>query len=195
MNFEYDLVSVEAKYHDKCFSNFLLVSGKGDAGRPLDENIRIAMENVFHYKENNDDCQFTLAELKDMMKDYVPDDKTIITKLIARYGNNIVITTKSKSLTIICFRGTASNILTNSWYEEKKQNHCDERLRIVEAAASIIKEDIRSVTIIHDLYPPPSRMLDNINDEIPNTLTHFLHQLIVKNKKGQTKKMKQNVQP
>lgn len=121
VNFEYDLVSVEAKYHDKCFSNFLLVSGKGDAGRPLDENIRIAMENVFHYIENNDDCQFTLAELKDIMKDYVPDDKTIIKKLIARYGNNIVITTKSKSLTIICFRDTASNILTNSWYEKKKK--------------------------------------------------------------------------
>ncbi|KAK0071874.1 hypothetical protein PV326_000716, partial [Microctonus aethiopoides] len=45
INFEYDLVSVEAKYHGTCFSNFLLVRGKGDAGRPLDENIKIAMEN------------------------------------------------------------------------------------------------------------------------------------------------------
>ncbi|KAL4706763.1 hypothetical protein ACJJTC_018144 [Scirpophaga incertulas] len=165
VNFEYDLVSVEAKYHDKCFSNFLLVSGKGDAGCPLDENIRIAMENVFQYIENHDDCQFTLAELKDIMKDYVPDDKTIINKLIARYGNNIVITTKSKSLTIICFRDTASNILTNSWYEEKKQNQCDELLRIVEAAASIIKEDIRSVTIIHDSYPPPSRIIKKVKQK------------------------------
>ncbi|KAK0078035.1 hypothetical protein PV326_009641 [Microctonus aethiopoides] len=43
INFEYDLVSVEAKYHGECFSNFVLVSGKGDAGRPLDENIEIAM--------------------------------------------------------------------------------------------------------------------------------------------------------
>ncbi|KAK0072595.1 hypothetical protein PV325_011128, partial [Microctonus aethiopoides] len=58
----YDLVSVEAKYHGKCFSNFVLVKGQGDAGRSLDENIKIAMENVFHYIENNDDCQFTLAE-------------------------------------------------------------------------------------------------------------------------------------
>lgn len=47
VNFEYDLVSVEAKYHDKCFSSFLLVSGKSDAGRPMDANIRIAMENFF----------------------------------------------------------------------------------------------------------------------------------------------------
>lgn len=121
VNFEYDLVSVEAKYHDKCFSNFLLVSGKGDAGRPSDENIRIAMENVFHYIESNDDCQFTLAELKNVMKDYVPDDKTMIKKLIARYGSNIVITTKSKSLTIICFRDTATNILSNSWYDNRKK--------------------------------------------------------------------------
>lgn len=189
VNFQYDLVSVEAKYHDKCFSNFLLLSGKGDVGRPLDENIRIAMDNVFHYIENNDDCQFTLAELKDVIQGYVPDDKTIIKKLIARYGSNIVITTKSKSLTIICFRDTADNILTNSWYEERKTNFCDERSRIVEAAASIIKEDIRSITIIHDSYPPPTQMLDKINDDIPQTLSHFLHELIVKNKKGPTKKV------
>lgn len=120
-NFEYNLLSVQPKYHDKCFSNFLLVSGKGDAGHPLDENIRFAMDNVFHYIENNDDCQFTLAELKNVMKDYVPDDKTIIKKLIARYGSNIVITTKSKSLTMICFRDTATNILSNSWYEVRKK--------------------------------------------------------------------------
>ncbi|KAG8320736.1 hypothetical protein J6590_061977 [Homalodisca vitripennis] len=49
VNFEYDLVSIEAKYHEKCFSNFLSLSGKGDVGRPLDENIRIAMDNAFHY--------------------------------------------------------------------------------------------------------------------------------------------------
>lgn len=120
INFKYDLASDEAMYHGKCFSNFILVSGKGDAGRPLDENIEIVMENVFHYIKNNDDCQFTLAELKDVMKDYIPDDRTIIKKLIARYGSNIVITARSKSLTIICFRDTATNILTNSWYEEKK---------------------------------------------------------------------------
>lgn len=72
---------------------------------------------------------------------------------------------------------------------QQKKNHCDERLRIVEAAASIIKEDIRSITIVRDSYPPPGHMLDDINKDIPKTLTHFLHELIMKNKKGETKKI------
>ncbi|KAK0160201.1 hypothetical protein PV328_007629 [Microctonus aethiopoides] len=59
INFEYDLVSVEAKYHGKCFSNFILVTGKGDAGRPFDENIKIAMENPARYQ-----CRFFTSSLQ-----------------------------------------------------------------------------------------------------------------------------------
>lgn len=58
------------------------------------------MDNIFYYTENNDDCQFTLAEFNDEIECYVPNDKTITRKLIAWYGSNIVIM-KSKSLIII----------------------------------------------------------------------------------------------
>lgn len=46
-------------------------------GRPLDNNINEAMENVFSYIENHEDCQFTLSELKQTSTDFKPDDKTI----------------------------------------------------------------------------------------------------------------------
>ncbi|KAK0160419.1 hypothetical protein PV328_007830 [Microctonus aethiopoides] len=59
INFVYDLVSVEAKYHGKCFSNFVLVRGKDDAGRPLDKNIKIAMENPARYQ-----CRFFTSPLQ-----------------------------------------------------------------------------------------------------------------------------------
>lgn len=55
VNFEHDLVSVEAKYHNK----FIVSTWKG---RPLDKKT---MDNIFHYIENNNDCQFILAELKE----------------------------------------------------------------------------------------------------------------------------------
>lgn len=44
VNFEYDLVSAEAKHHEKCISSFLLVNGKDDTDRQLNENIRIVMK-------------------------------------------------------------------------------------------------------------------------------------------------------
>ncbi|GFS98488.1 uncharacterized protein TNCV_3478781 [Trichonephila clavipes] len=63
-------------------------------------------------------------------------------------------------------------------------NSEEERLRIVEAAAAIIHEDIRSSVIETKSYPPPSKMLIKENQEIPKSLLHFYEEVIMKNRKG-----------
>lgn len=146
------------------------------------------MDEIFYYIENNEDYQFTLEELKEIPKDYVPANPTIISKLIER--NNVVITTKSKSMTIICFRDTQTNILCKSWYENRKQNPKEERLRIVEAAASIIREDITLFVVNTEFYPPPNKMFDDVNTDIPESLSFFIDERILKNKKGKKEKLK-----
>ncbi|GFY69736.1 uncharacterized protein TNIN_358321 [Trichonephila inaurata madagascariensis] len=60
----------------------------------------------------------------------------------------------------------------------------DEWLRIVEAAAAIIHEDIRSSVVEAKSYPPPSKMLIKENQEIPKSLLHFSQEVIMKNRKG-----------
>jgi hypothetical protein len=35
------------------------------------------MEEIFPYIENNDNCQFSLKEIKRVCKNKVPDDRTI----------------------------------------------------------------------------------------------------------------------
>lgn len=72
----------------------------------------------------------------------------------------------------------------------KKKYPEAERLRIVEAAAAIIREDIRTSIVETKSYPPPNKMLDNVNQEIPKTLLHFLEEVIIKNKKGQIDHLK-----
>ncbi|GFY50417.1 hypothetical protein TNIN_352511 [Trichonephila inaurata madagascariensis] len=42
---------------------------------------------------------------------------------------------------------TQAKILSKAWYDSKKRDPEEERLRIVEAAASIIREDIRSSVV------------------------------------------------
>lgn len=86
-----------------------------------------------------------MAELKDVCKDFTPDKK-IKSKLIEIYGKKIVITTKNRSLTIICFTDVQHDLLNKAWYE-KKSNEKEEHLRILERAAAIIREDIRSVVV------------------------------------------------
>ncbi|GFY68216.1 hypothetical protein TNIN_257311 [Trichonephila inaurata madagascariensis] len=65
-----------------------------------------------------------------------------------------------------------------------KSDPKDKWLRIVEAAAAIIREDIWSSVVETKSYPPPSKMLIKENQEIPKSVLHFLQEVIMKNRKG-----------
>lgn len=64
---------------------------------------------------------------------------------------------KVGSFTIISFRDAHAHILSKVWYDNKSSNLQAERLRIVEAAASIIREDNRSSIVETKSYPPASQ--------------------------------------
>ncbi|KAE9525653.1 hypothetical protein AGLY_014180, partial [Aphis glycines] len=190
IEYEYDLVAAEAKYHNNCYNSFLRPSSGGKIGRPEDNSVILAMEEIFVYIENNDDCQFSLKELKGICKNKVPDDKTIKKRLKLKYDNRIIITEKQGSLTIICFIDKQYDVLNKVWYDSKKQNIGEERFRILKAAATILREDIQSVVCDTKNYPPPSQMFENINREIPESLTYFLELLILKNKRHKLENLK-----
>lgn len=182
-----DLVVVNAKYHKDCYASTMIKEKDNESskGRPQDENVANAMDIIYWYIENYDDCQFTLQEFKGLLDDYILDDKTIKSKLIERYGrDNIVWSSKSGSPTIICFRSIEHEVLSKSWYESKLQNEKEERLRILKAAASIIRQDIRSQVCQNDYYPPSDNMFEHVNDFIPASLDFFTKEMILKDKKG-----------
>ncbi|KAF0737722.1 Uncharacterized protein FWK35_00023698 [Aphis craccivora] len=90
-------------------------------GRPQDESVKLAMYEIFDYIENNEDCQFTLSELKEVLTtDFIPDSKTIYSKLMEHYGKKIIITPKQGQSTIICFIESQFTSLSKSWCEKKK---------------------------------------------------------------------------
>lgn len=60
-DFYFDLESAWATYNEKCFYNFECVNIV--VGRHLDETNVIVMEEIIRYFKNNNDSQFTLAEL------------------------------------------------------------------------------------------------------------------------------------
>lgn len=77
---EIDLVAAKAKYHNNCFVKFCAPITDHNVGRPLDGDVITATEQTFSFIEINEDCQFTLIELKAALTNITPDDKTIITK-------------------------------------------------------------------------------------------------------------------
>lgn len=66
----------------------------------------------------------------------------------------------------------------------------DQLLRIIEAPATIIREDIRLVVNIPYASPSPNQMFDNMNENIPKIYSDFIEKFISTNQKGYIKKLK-----
>ena len=61
-----DAVAIDVMYHLDCDRNFCRIKEKTESS--VKENIHLAMDDVFYYLENCDDCQFTMSEIMKQIK-------------------------------------------------------------------------------------------------------------------------------
>lgn len=141
------------------------------------------MEHVFNYIESNlDDSQFSINEIRDAVKVDLPDNKTIQRRIVEHYGENIIMTGTKGKQTIFCFVSTGQKILQEKWYSDRQSDEETERLRVVRAAANIVLEDIRSAVFETSFYPSPSYFLNDVSNDVPNTLKIFIKTIVTKYK-------------
>ena len=77
-----------------------------------DEAANSAMVEIYKFIESNDDCQFTLDELKNVSKNVALGNRTIRLRLKINYGSRIIIREKPGKLTFICFVDNYQDILS-----------------------------------------------------------------------------------
>lgn len=179
-----DLVAAEAIYHQDCFTKFFshtVPTGKR-RGRPEADYVVEAMEEIHSFLENNDECQHLLSKLMSKVTGTIPDERTVKIKLKEKYKERIIITNNKKMVPTVCFLDTGMKILSNSWYENRNNDEKAERLRIVQTAAAIIREDIQSQLYDTTCYPPSDNFLKDAYSCIPETLQSFLDHVIHKEK-------------
>ncbi|KMQ90383.1 hypothetical protein RF55_9871 [Lasius niger] len=157
-------------------------------GRPQTEGLASAFEELCEFIDNSDDCQFTLQELMRKLEENLLDSsyismKMLKIKLMEEYGDGVVFATMRNKPTIVCFRGFGLKLI-NSWYTEKAKDKKAERMRIVETAGTIIREDIRTTAYDINDYPDLMNFTANAEDLIPKTLSALLNTIIMRNKKG-----------
>lgn len=111
-----DLVTADGQCHLSCMKN-LQIRGPSlevsrDRGRPKDEVDR-QLQAVFNCLESSDeDCQFTPEELLNEIEgDNHPHWKTVRTRLIEKYGNDVFVSTHEPH--VVCFKNTGYKILTD----------------------------------------------------------------------------------
>lgn len=197
-----DLRAADGRYHRRCFQAFQ-VPGRSVPGTQPHGGVREtskgrekaqAFETLCEFLENSNECQHTIQELLTKMaglssSNISYSDYHLKCKLREYYGDAITITEIPGKPGVVCFGGLTNEILTAKWYEDKRQNMHEERNRIIETAAAIIRQDIRSHSYDCDLYPNPEQISSGNAEMVPDTLRILIEGIInpKKSKKGNTK--------
>ena len=109
-------------------------------------------------------------------------------KLVNHFGNRIIITEISRMRNVFTFRDTAYSILQDFYNQPKDDNLANEKMRIIETAAKLIKSEVKSVVQLNDNYPTSAEMssTDSALAFVPESLEQLLRKLAV-GKKTDTK--------
>lgn len=178
-----DLSSEEARYHFDCYSDFKRLNVHEKPGRPTDDSVSNVFELLFDYLESHDECQYTLSDIRIIIKGLPGgdicefSDYILKSRLKAKYGKGITCSDVKGKPTVLSFTGTSHKILTDQWYENRTNSEEGERIRIVETAAAIIEEDIQRQVYENKLYPSCEDMESGGKDLVPQSLQIFVRKL------------------
>ena len=175
-----DLVAAEGGHHKSYRSSFENpISKDASRGRPPSSDKLTAFNTMCDKME--DECElYTVKDFQEAMQklgDNVYCLKTTKLKLKERYGDSIqYVNREGRSLIILLDK--ISVILTESWYDQRKPNQCDEAERIIKTAAKILKGEIKNHTHQTDFYPTIDDIRNSNNDHVPDLLKRCLQSKI-----------------
>ena len=113
--------------------------------------------------EENDDEQITINYLIDLMSQKLTDTNYeaysyphMKTKLQEQFGDKIILTEINGKPNVVTFRTTARVVLQdyyNKQQQQQEKNTAEEKIKLVQAAAKLIKEDVKAIKTSHEVYP------------------------------------------
>lgn len=122
-----DLVTLHARYHKDCYTK-LYNEYKEKMKTPKNsyvEKIDQAMEEIYDFLLSSDECQFTMTQLTEAIKnsDVIPHEDTIKKRLINRFSDQIVISSRMGGTTYVCFSNNLYDIMTDAWYNNRQKKN------------------------------------------------------------------------
>jgi hypothetical protein len=186
-----DLRAADARYHVKCYLYFTNGRQKpgsttsGSASHATSEMYAV-FETVCEWMECSDRELFTLNQLHDKMAEMAENPDSVygvhyVKKLLMkRYGEHIWFASVCGKKDVICFKDMASHIINEEWYTQRDEDISKESIRIVQAAAKLIKSQIQALVSNTESYPLNSDIGDirTMNTWLPSLLSTFLQHVI-----------------
>ena len=175
INFIHDLHAADAIYHKSCDVNFRTEKNipasifsadeqstiKKHRGRP-DEARFDAFSKIIQFVQDNKDEQLTISMLIEKMSVLLQGSesepykrKFMKEKFLEHFGDRIIILscTDGKS-NIVTLRDTAFLIFQDFHALPKSEDLEEEKLRLLKAAAKLIRQDIKSIVkLTNETYP------------------------------------------
>ena len=97
-----------------------------------------------------------------------------------RYEGHIFFAELAGKRNVVCFRDMASCVINDKWYSDKRTEIVDESLRVVIAAAKLIKAQIREIMFDMDKYPVNAQFDDVVSGRkwVPELLQTFMENIV-----------------
>ena len=126
---------------------------------------------------------FTLSELHAKIYSFKEKDLLVCSlkwmkkQLEQHYQNSIFFTDESHRSNVVCFTDMASAILSEQCYKNRKENFNDEKVRIITAAANLIKNEIKCIRYETNVYPSKAD-IELGSKFLPSTLKLLMKDLV-----------------
>ncbi|CAH0387569.1 unnamed protein product [Bemisia tabaci] len=143
-----DLITAKVRYHTECNASFYRVQKFQTRGRLKSECMTEWIKDIIKYLESADECQHSIPDLIAKFPLSVEmTDKYAMTSLKAalknKFGQRIIFPQNTK---IVCLVHSLENHFPKKWAAEINESEAEGKLRIIKAAAKIIRSDIQSLT-------------------------------------------------
>lgn len=189
-----DLVAADAVYHNPCSVSFRTnrtipqaftpdkkqkskvgrpKKEKGKAGRPSTTSAHFLQ--IVDYLMENEDEQLTISDLVAKMTQICGENAyspTYMKKmLLNHFKEDIIVSDMTGKCDVITLRRTAKSIL-REFYTTPRNNSDAEKQAVIEAAAQLIKNDIKSIPASKEYYPAtsdimsPEKNLEHVTDSL-----------------------------
>ena len=187
----------EAVYHLSCNARFRnkkrhpksTVIGE-KRGRPPDLTREAAFIEVATYLKENDEEQLTLSDLTAMMANMLPEGENNpycnkwLQEKLSYFKDQIVISYIQGIPNVVTFLSTANKILSD-FRNDQSSEDANEKLRVIQAAAELIKNDIK-ILPPQGLYPTVAELgsLEGCLEYVPLSLRTLLEYMFVGKEKS-----------
>ena len=148
----YQSVSCQFSYHEASTQK------KVKVGHPQEKQRADAFLEAVRFFEENDDEQITIYDLIQCMERNLADSELSaysnphMQQKLEHFGDKIILTEINGKPNVVTFRNKVKNVL-HDFYNHRDLYTEKEKMRIIETAAKLIRDDIKEVKTSHSHYP------------------------------------------